>query len=192
MAEESGQGGAASSAAAVGGSAGHPRRRVRQFEGIDEGAAEEGSFAWVPPSQLFQVFLPKEDKLYSLRHENPYVYLEDQDVVDGDFPVLPDSPLPSPKDERIIAKEQGKKKTRWVYFHYAYVLKPKFGSACGYRSHTPGSFLPRRRPPAGPWTGRAWRTLRKARATARKPLPMGSRKAQRRRGRGESYDNFNN
>jgi hypothetical protein len=53
-----------------------------------EEESQEG-FAFVPPGNLYQSFLKKEDKLKDWGNaSNPYLYLEDEDVVDDDFPAL--------------------------------------------------------------------------------------------------------
>ncbi len=60
-----------------------------------------------------QAFLREEDKLSSMQHANPYLYLEEEDAVDADFPDLPEVPGGTIEDERIAAKlEALRKKAR--------------------------------------------------------------------------------
>ncbi len=66
---------------------------------------DESGFAWVPPSHLYQAFLSEENKLVALEHANPYLYLDEEDEVDSNFPDLPSSPVGYTRDERIAAKE---------------------------------------------------------------------------------------
>ncbi len=54
---------------------------------------EPSGFAWVPPHDLMQAFLAKEDKLKMWGVSNPYLYLDESDAVDNNFPGL-DKPMP--------------------------------------------------------------------------------------------------
>ena len=58
-------------------------------------------FAWIPPSSLTQAFLKKEDKLVGFETPNPYLYLDDEDVVEVNFPCL-NEPEPLAIDENIV------------------------------------------------------------------------------------------
>jgi hypothetical protein len=79
-----------------------PKRRVMQDHENLPG------FAWVPPKNLFQSFLKKDDKLKNWKVDNPYLYLEDEDCVDDYFPdlgrPLPESQTVKPRKQRLYSE----------------------------------------------------------------------------------------
>ena len=57
----------------------------------------------------------REDKLTSLQHENPYLYLDEEDVVVADFPEMRQTPAEEAAaeiDERIKSKVEAERRRR--------------------------------------------------------------------------------
>ena len=83
-------------------------KTVNDFHSEAVGEVHGQDINFVPPPHLYQAFLKEEDKFKGLVDHNPYLYLEDEDRVDNNFPNLAD-PSPSNKDERIAEKEAERK-----------------------------------------------------------------------------------
>ena len=76
------------------------------FQGAVKEEKVEEDFAWVPPTQHFQAFLPDDDKLVHMDDGNKFraLYVEDKD----DFPSLETirSTVKTLQDSRIVEKEK--------------------------------------------------------------------------------------